>query len=149
MELELPMRLLVVLGLGALDLWLAFPAGIALELHPLAVSSAAAVGAVLGAGLVLVLGERARALIMRLRRAGDTGTRHGRIYGVWDRYGVVGLGLISPVLTGAPLGAAIGIALGARAGRLLLWISAGVVIWSVLLGLVASLGVEGVRLLSG
>ncbi|MDP2659734.1 MAG: small multi-drug export protein [Dehalococcoidia bacterium] len=146
--MELPIRLLAVLGLGALDLWVAFPAGIALGLHPLAVSFTAAAGAVLGASVVLVLGERARTLIMRLRRAGDTGTRHGRIYRVWDRYGAVGLGLISPVLTGAPLGAAIGIAMGARAGRLLLWISAGVVIWSVLLGLAVLLGVEGVHLLS-
>lgn len=52
---------------------------------------------------------------------------------IWEKYGVIGLGLASPLLTGAPLGAAIGISLGAPTGKLMWWMSIGIVIWSVIL----------------
>jgi len=38
--------------------------------------------------------------------------KHGRIYRIWERYGAAGMGLLSPLITGAPLGAALGIVLG-------------------------------------
>jgi len=41
------------------------------------------------------------------------------------RYGVVGLGLLAPLLVGAPLGTVVGISFGAPADRLLLWMSLG------------------------
>ena len=58
--MELVIKLLTVLGLGALELWAAIPAGLALELHPIAVGIAAAAGAILGALAVALLGGRVR-----------------------------------------------------------------------------------------
>ena len=62
------------------------------------------------------------------------------LYEIWNKYGVIGLGLTSPLLFGAPLGAAVGIALGAEKEPLLLWMSIGIVLWSI--GLTAA-GVMG------
>ena len=59
--------------------------------------------------------------------------KHGKIYDIWEKYGVVGLGLLSPLLFGAPLGAALGIGLGASKNRLLLWMTVGIIIWSLIL----------------
>jgi hypothetical protein len=52
---------------------------------------------------------------------------------IWNNYGIIGLGLLSPLLFGAPIGAAIGVALGAPRNRLLLWMSVGIIIWTIIL----------------
>ena len=141
---------MTVLGLGAAELWAAIPAGLGLRLHPLAVGTAAAIGAMLGVVAVVLLGGRLRTwLVRRHGRKEQEGQRqHGLIYRVWDRYGVIGLGLLAPLLTGGPLGAALGLALGAPAGRLLFWMSLGIVLWSVMLTVAGTLGLAGIKALT-
>lgn len=144
--METLLKLLAVLGLGALELWAAIPAGWALQLHPLVTGIVAAIGAILGVLVVLTLGEGVRTWLLRRHGRGGGG-RHGRIYGIWLRYGVIGLGLLAPVLVGAPLGAALGLALGVPAGRLLLWMSLGIALWSGVLTLAGVLGLAGLEAL--
>jgi membrane protein YqaA with SNARE-associated domain len=140
-------KLLTVLGLGAIELWTAIPAGIALKLHPLVVGITAAIGAILGVLVVLMLGERIRTRLLRRHDRGKD-RQHGRIFHVWTRYGVVGLGLLAPLLVGAPLGTALGITLRAPTRRLLFWMSLGIVLWSTLLTLACVLGLVGIEALS-
>jgi len=140
-------KLLTVLGLGALELWVAIPVGMAFRLHPVAVALAAGVGAILGAAAVVLLGGRVRAWLLGRRAPKEGEAQRGLIYRIWQRYGVMGLGLLAPLLTGAPLGAALGVALGAPPRRLLVWVSAGVVLWSVALTLAATLGFRGIQAL--
>jgi len=68
---------------------------------------------------------------------------------IWDRYGVVGLGLLAPLLVGAPLGTALGLLPGAPVRRLLLWVSVGIVLWSALLTAAGALGLAGFETLRG
>ncbi len=143
--MEYIMKLLTVVGLGAVELWAAIPAGFVLQLHPLETGIAAATGAIMGVLAVLVLGERIRTRLLRNRKSEDK--KHGRIYGIWDRYGVAGFGILGPLLAGAPLGAALGITLGVPVNRLLMWMSLGIVLWSAVLTLAASLGLAGIEAL--
>lgn len=138
--MELMIKLLMVLGLGAIELWAAIPTGLALQLHPLITGIVAAIGAMMGALVVLMLGERIRTWLVRRHNGESEWGRHGRIYRIWHRYGVIGLGLLAPLLTGAPLGVAIGLTLGAPTGRLLLWTSLGIAFWSAILTLAGALG---------
>lgn len=143
--MEIVMGTLTVFALGAVELWAAVPAGLALRLHPLIAGGAAAAGAITAALVVMVLGERVRSwLLLRIHRGSEIG-RHGRLYRVWTRYGVIGLGLLAPLLVGAPLGTAMGIALGAPAGRLLVWMSLGIALWSGLLTAAGTLGLAGIE----
>ena len=144
--MEFLLKVLAVLGLGVVELWTAIPAGLALDLHPLLTGVVAAVGAILGVLIILILGEGVRSWLLR-RRGGGEKRQHGRIYRIWIRYGVAGLGLLAPLLTGAPLGTALGMALGAPAGRLFLWMSVGIVAWSALLTVAAALGLAGIEAL--
>lgn len=144
---KLVMKLLTVLGLGAIELWAAIPAGLALRLHPMAVGITAAIGAMVGALVVVLLGERVRTWLVRRRGGKEGKERHRLIYRIWHRYGVIGLGLLAPLLTGATLGAALGLTLGVPAGRLLFWISLGIVLWSIGLTLAAALGLAGIEAL--
>ncbi|MDO5836541.1 MAG: small multi-drug export protein, partial [Methanobacterium sp.] len=52
-----------------------------------------------------------------------------------------GLGLLSPLIFGAPLGAAVGIGLGAQKNSLILWMSIGIILWSAGLTIAGSMGI--------
>ncbi len=134
--MELATKLLTVIGLGTFELWAAIPVGFALQLHPVLVGVMAALGAGLGVFVVIFLGGRLRGWLLRHHdsKIHEKG-RPGLIDRIWQRYGVIGLGLLAPLLTGAPIGAAVGLALGIPASRLFLWLSLGVVLSSTVLTL--------------
>lgn len=133
-------KFITVVALGVLELWVAIPAGTALNLHPLLNGIASALGSVLGAIAVIILGERLRNWLLRNKKKEES--NRGWIYKTWDKYGVIGLGLLSPLLTGALLGAALGISLGAVPKRLIVWMSIGIIVWTILLTSVSTLGFE-------
>ncbi len=136
--------LLTVVALGAVELWAAVPAGLALGLDPLVTALAAGAGAMGGVAVVAAAGGRLRGRLVAGAGRGR-GRRHGRILRLWQRHGVAGLGLLAPLLVGAPLGTALGIAFGAPARRLFGWMAAGVVLWSGALALAGALGIAGVE----
>ncbi len=145
--MELFIKLITVAGLGIIELWAAIPMGTALKLHPLLNGIASALGSIIGAVLVIVLGDRLRNWLLKRRDRGKEQEKKGQVYRIWDKYGVIGLGMLSPLLTGAPLGAAIGISLGASPGRLIFWMSFGILIWTIILTIISTLGFEWFQLL--
>lgn len=130
--------LIAVGAAAALELWAAVPLGLALRLPVPVVGAATGAGATLGLLAVLAIGAPLRAAFverhLRHRRA------YRRVADLMDRRGVVAMGLLAPVLVGAPLSLLIGLALGARTGRLFLWALAGVWLWTAALCAVAALG---------
>jgi uncharacterized membrane protein len=138
-----------VFVLGALELWAAIPAGFALGLAPAVTAIAAALGAITGVLVIVLVGDRARTWLLARHGPGSGGRGGGTISRVWERYGVIGLGLLAPLLVGAALGAALGLLLGATTRRLLLWLSAGIVLWSVILTGAAALGLAGLESIGG
>jgi hypothetical protein len=143
--MDLMLKLLTVFGLGIIELWAAIPAGFALDLHPITIGLIAALGAMVGTGTVLVLGERVRNRLIGHRIGTNPNAKHGRIYQIWQHYGIIGLGLLAPLLTGAPLGVAVGLSLGAPPRRLLIWICIGIVLWSIILTFISVLGLAGIN----
>jgi hypothetical protein len=136
--------LFLIAALGALDLWLAVPAGLGLGLPPQVAGAASGAGAFAGSAAVVVAGGWVRRR-WGAGRAPEGPGRRGRLRRLWERYGVVGTGLLSPLLATAPLGAALGIALGAPRGPLLLWTGLGVAVASAALTAGALLAWAGLR----
>ena len=143
-------KLLSVFGFGMIGLWEGIPAGFALRLHPLTVGVVAGAGSILATLLVTALGDRLRARLLRRRPPIEGRPAKERLIDrIWRRYGIIGLGLLSPVVTGGPLGVALGLVLRAPVSRLLPWTIAGIVLWSAVLTVAGFLGVAGVgRLLA-
>lgn len=139
--MELLIKFITVLGLGIIELWVAIPAGIAIKLHPVLNGIASALGSIIGAVLVIFFGDRIRKWLLKKKERGEK--NKGRIYRIWEKYGVIGLGMLSPLITGAPLGAAIGVSLGASPRRLIIWMSIGIVLWTVILTAIGTLGFAG------
>jgi hypothetical protein len=138
--LDIVTSIISVFIVSIIELWLAIPWGLYINLNPLVIFIASSAGSILSAFLVIMLGERIRKWIIKWRY-GNRKPEHGKIYNIWKKYGVIGLGLLSPLLFGAPLGAALGIGLGANKNHLLLWMTVGIVIWSAVLTVAGFYGI--------
>ncbi|TFG77322.1 MAG: small multi-drug export protein [Chrysiogenales bacterium] len=136
------LKLLTIFALGVAELWAAAPTGAVMGLDPVLVCIVAAFGAVSGGTVVLLLGERVKAWLERRRKREKLEERRGLLFRVWLRYGVIGWGLLAPLLVGSPLGAAFGLVLGAPPRRLLPWLAAGSLLWSVVFSILTALGVH-------
>lgn len=136
--IDLLPRLALTFAAAAAELWAAVPLGIALGLPGALVAITSIAGAATSAGLVIVLGTPVRQWI--LSRLHPSGHRGGTVEDLWLRFGLPGLGLAAPLLVGAPIGAALGLALGAPGRPLFAWMTAGIVLWGTVLTLAVVLG---------
>jgi hypothetical protein len=135
---------LSVLGLAVVEIWGAVPVGLAMGISPVLVWILTVIGSMAGVSVVAVAGDAVRAWLVR-RRGASTAAGHGRLYDVWVRYGVVGWGLVSPLVFAPAMGTAIGIVLGAPRRRLVAWMGAGVLVWTSILVIGGDLVGEGLR----
>jgi membrane protein YqaA with SNARE-associated domain len=134
---ELLLKLLSTAAVGAIDVWVGIVGGLALGLSPVLSGVASIAGGLVGAVLTVVAGER----LQRWIYARPWLSKHRkRVERLWNRYGVVGVALQAPILTGAPLATLIALGLGAPPKRLLLWMSVSVVLWGVVISGAAVLG---------
>jgi hypothetical protein len=138
-------KIVSIFGLSWFSFWPAMPAGIALGLNPLVVIAVTTISYISGVALVLLPGERFRAWIQRRygRKAVQKNDEESLTRRMWRRYGVIGFGIIAPMTVGAQIGAMIGLALNVPRGRLLVWMSIGALLWSILLTIAVLLGVMG------
>jgi len=138
------LKLLSVFGFAMIGLWEGVPLGFVLRLPPLLIAGTSALGSTVATLAVMLLGERIQArLAGRRKKAADQKER--LIERVWRRYGIIGLGLLAPCLTGGPVGVAIGLLLRAPPRRLLFWMLLGIVLWSALLTGACVYGTAGIR----
>ena len=128
------MRLVLALSLtaafGALSLWVGIPTGLVLGLPPVLSGVAATVGALLGATLVTLAGERLQRWVYNWRWFAK---RRERLERLWNRYGLIGVAFQSPVFAGTLLSALVALGLGAPPRRLLFWIGVSLVFWGAVL----------------
>ncbi len=137
--MDLIINIMAVFCASVLELWLGIPLGFVLNLNPILIIIISSAGSISSAFIVIILGESIRKRFIKWRY-GDKSIKKGRIYNIWHKYGIIGLGLLSPLFFGAPLGAALGVGLGASRYRLLLWMSIGIVIWSIILTIAGYFG---------
>ncbi len=129
--MEILYSVIIIFIVGIMELWLAVPLGFVFNLSPLSTAFFSALGSITAAVIVTFSGAELRSKFIKWRYGTNKGPKRGRIYEIWKKYGVIGLGLLSPLFFGAPLGAALGIILGADKYPLLLWMILGIIIWSV------------------
>lgn len=127
-----PWRYLLVFVLAAipwLEILLVIPAGVAIGLDPLLVGVVAFAGNALPIYGIVLAYER---LAARFGWGeGGESKRRERARRVWNRYGLPGLALAAPVLTGVHLAAVIALGLGARGRSTLAWMTASIAVWTV------------------
>ncbi len=133
------LKLLSTAAAGALDVWVGIFTGVALGLHPVLSGIVSIVSALVGVTLVVLGGERLQGRIYRSRRLAR---RRERIERVWKRYGIPGVALQAPLLTGPILATILALGLGAPPRPLLGWMIASIVLWGAVLTGAAALGIS-------
>ncbi len=131
------LKLLSTAAAGALDVWVGIITGLALGFSPALSGAVSVASAIAGVTLVVALGGRLRHLVYRSKRLAK---RRERIERAWKRYGIPGVALQAPLLTGPLLATILALALGAPPRSLLLWMLASVVLWGAVLTGAAALG---------
>ena len=122
-----------------MDVWVGVFAGVALGLSPTLSGAVSIVSAVAGVTLVVVAGGRLQHLVYRSRWLAK---RRERVERAWKRYGIPGLALQAPLLTGPLLSTVLALSLGAPPCPLLYWMLASIVLWGALLTGAAALGLS-------
>jgi putative small multi-drug export protein len=124
------LKLLSTAAAGALDVWVGIITGVAVGLSPTLSGAVSIASALAGVTLVVAVGGRLQQLVYRSRRLAK---RRERVERIWKRYGIPGLALQAPLLTGPILATLLALTLGAPPRPLLLWMLASVVFWGVVL----------------
>ena len=124
------LKLFSTAAAGALDVWVGIITGVAVGLSPALSGAVSIASALAGVTLVVAVGGRLQQLIYRSRQLAK---RRERVERVWKRYGIPGLALQAPLLTGPILATLLALTLGAPTRPLLLWMLASVVFWGVVL----------------
>ncbi|MDF2963399.1 MAG: small multi-drug export protein [Paenibacillus sp.] len=131
---------LTVFGTAVLELWMAIPLGFTLQLPPVITGILSAAGSIAAAAVIIFFGKSLRNwLVQRFQRKNER--KETAMSRIWKRYGIIGLSFLSPLITGAPLGAAIGVSFGAEPRKLMLWMTLGILFWSAVLTAAAALGI--------
>ncbi len=133
--------IITIFTVSVVELWLAIPLGLLMGVNPIIITIVSSAGAITATIVVTILGDNLRTRLLKWRYGDENALQETRLYKVWNKYGVVGLGLLSPLIFGAPLGAAVGIGLGAQKNSLLVWMSMGIILWSIGLTVAGSTGI--------
>ncbi|MGI6127650.1 MAG: small multi-drug export protein [Planifilum sp.] len=122
------------------------PIGILMGLNPVSVAVLGFLGNWITVILVILLFDRWNQWRKRRKpsRAGEaeaTSKRKQRARRLWERFGLPGLALLSPLATGTHLAAAVAMAFRTSKGKVTLWMTVSIFLWTTLLA-VGSLRLE-------
>jgi hypothetical protein len=133
-----------------LEVLLVVPAGIVAGLPPVPTALVGAAGNAATLVPLVVGGDRLRTWWQDRRtrhRAArsapdETGGRGGRARRLYTRFGLPGLALFGPLLTGVHVAALVGLAAGSPRRPTLVWLLGGVVVWAALAAAATVVGLD-------
>jgi hypothetical protein len=135
-----------------IEILLVIPVGIAIDLNPLTVAVLAATGN-LATVYLLVFAHGSLHSFWQKLRLNDNGKRpEGRkkkAIHTWDSYGLPGLSMLAPVVTGTHLAALIALGLGSRRYSVALWLTLSILIWTAVVTATSYYGIESLKWLLG
>ena len=131
-------RYLLIFLLAAvplLEILVVIPLGVGLGSQPLLVAIAAFFGNVLPIYGIIAAHERVDAYLARRRDDSEPSKRRQRAKQLWEKYGLPGLAVASPVSTGVHLAAVFALGLGSTRRSTALWMTASIAAWTVVITL--------------
>lgn len=131
----------VLAAIPLLEILLVVPPAIGFGLDPLLVGALAFLGNVLPIYLIVILHDRATAWLARRRgedpsdasnASDDTASsRSVRASRILDRYGLGGLALAAPLVTGVHLATVVALLVGGSPRHVAGWMTVGIAVWTV------------------
>jgi membrane protein YqaA with SNARE-associated domain len=87
-------------------------------------------GGLLGVFASAYLGDKIKLIVNRFRKnkVEKTKKEPGFVLKIWEKYGVIGLGLLGTMTVGAPISIGIGVGFNVPTNKMVFWCSLGVLI---------------------
>jgi membrane protein YqaA with SNARE-associated domain len=139
-------KILTVIGLATFEIYAAIPAGFAFKLNPIAIFSYSVLGGLIGVFVAAYLGDIIKKWISTFRKnkVEKVAKEPGFALKIWQKYGVIGLGLLGTMTVGAPISIGIGVGFNVPTNKMVFWCSLGVVLRCALF---TSIGYFGLQLI--
>ncbi len=135
--------LLIIYFTGVTGMWKALPVGFILKVPPFYIALMTALGALTCVVMIYFFGTGIKRLFLKFFSEKSKEKKEGRVRKIFIKYGCPGLGLIGTLFLGQPVVMILGMMVVKRTKNLLLWVSLGTIIWSIVLTI---LGTYGIRL---
>lgn len=139
------LKILTVMGLATFEVYAAIPAGFAFQLPSFIIFLASTVGGLIGVFVAAYLGTQIKNLVKKYKKSKiEEKPKTGFIINIWNKYGIIGLGLIGTMTVGAPISIGVGVGFNVPVNKMVIWCSVGVVIRCLIF---TSLGHYGMKVL--
>ncbi len=131
-------RYLLIFLLAAiplLEILVVIPLGVGLGSQPVLVAIAAFLGNVLPIYGIILGHEQLAAYLDQRRDSPDSepSSRRKRATQLWERYGLPGLAVASPIVTGVHLAALLALGLGSKRRTTAVWMTGSIAVWTVVI----------------
>lgn len=123
------LKILTVAGLATFEIYAAIPAGFAMKLSAWTIFFASLIGGLTGVFVAGFLGDKIRAFFRKRKKHIEQAPvvkKETMAHKLWNRYGIIGLGVLGTFTVGAPLSIAVGVSFNAPIKKLLTWCCVGV-----------------------
>lgn len=129
-------------GLATFEIYAAIPAGFAFGLSPWTIFFASVIGGLVGVFVATFLGDKIRAFFHKKKPGSSETKRHPVITRIWNKYGIVGLGILGTITVGAPISIAVGTGLNVNLKKLLVWCCIGVITRCIIFTIIGYYGAQ-------
>lgn len=136
--------MLTVAALATFEIYAAIPAGFAFKLNPLVIFTASAIGGLVGVFVAAYLGDKIKTWLQKFRKTSSEKPKKEPdfILKIWEKYGVIGLGLMGTMTVGAPISIGVGVGFNVPTNKMVFWCSLGVLIRCVLFTAIGHYGLQ-------
>ncbi|MFM1756686.1 MAG: hypothetical protein RL621_1659 [Bacteroidota bacterium] len=137
-------KILTVIGLATFEIYAAIPAGFAFKISPIEIFLYSMLGGLIGVFVAAYLGDIIKKWLNKFR--GTTIPKNtkepGFVLKIWNKYGVIGLGLLGTMSVGAPISIGIGVGFNVPTNKMVLWCSIGVILRCALFTAIGYFGLK-------
>lgn len=130
---------------GITGIWKGIPVGMALKSTLIETASITALGSITAVMILYYFGEPVKRWAIKNWGKDKLNKRKGKFSAVMDKYGVVGLGLLTPGPFGPITTIIVGLLIIKNTAKLMPYLIAGIIIWSFILTWVATTSLDLVK----
>jgi uncharacterized membrane protein len=131
----------IVSVVSILEIYAAIPMGLAFGLSPVLICLASIIGGFIGIFTFTFLGDKIRNFLFKKRNAKPK--NHNSLpYRIWNKFGLIGLGVLGTITVGAPISIGVGVGLNVPLYKMISWCCLGVVIRCVLFTAIGYYGLQ-------
>lgn len=136
-------KILTIIGLATFEVYAAIPAGFAFALSPLIIFLSSTTGGLIGVFVAAYLGSLIQRLVGKYRKTPKKEKpKSGFVLKIWEKYGVIGLGVIGTMTVGGPISIGVGVGFNVPVNKLVFWCCIGVVARCAIFTFLGELGMK-------